>query len=73
MPAVRVEVGYLTSPTDRALLTDPHFRDRVVASIVAAVQRMYLPIDSDIITGALNVDELLRDNNNGAGRTTVSA
>lgn len=73
MPAVRVEVGYLTSPTDRALLTDPHFRDRVVASIVAAVQRMYLPIDSDIITGALNVDDLLRDNNNGAGRTTVSA
>jgi N-acetylmuramoyl-L-alanine amidase len=73
MPAVRVEVGYLTSPTDRALLTDPHFRDRVVASIVAAVQRMYLPIDSDIITGALNVDDLLRDNNNGAGRKAVSA
>jgi N-acetylmuramoyl-L-alanine amidase len=72
MPAVRVEVGYLTSPTDRALLTDPHFRDRVVFSIVAAVQRMYLPIDSDIITGALNVDELLRDNNNGA-RSAVSA
>jgi N-acetylmuramoyl-L-alanine amidase len=72
MPAVRVEVGYLTSPTDRALLTDPHFRDRVVASVVAAVQRMYLPIDSDIITGALNVDDLLRDNNNGA-RSAVSA
>jgi N-acetylmuramoyl-L-alanine amidase len=72
MPAVRVEVGYLTSPSDRALLTDPHFRDRVVAAIVAAVQRMYLPIDSDIITGSLNVDELLR-NNNGARSAAVSA
>jgi hypothetical protein len=42
----------------------------VVASIVAAVQRMYLPIDSDIITGALNVDEpVARTTNNGAGRT----
>jgi len=72
MPAVRVEVGYLTSPSDRALLTAPHFRDRVVAAIVAAVQRMYLPIDSDIITGSLNVDELLR-NNNGARSAAVSA
>ena len=28
MPAVRVEVGYLTSPADRARLVDPLFRDR---------------------------------------------
>jgi hypothetical protein len=33
---------------------------------------MYLPIDSDIITGSLNVDELLR-NNNGARSAAVSA
>lgn len=58
MPAVRVEVGYLTSPDDRAMLTDPLFRDRVVEAIVAAVQRMYLPIDSDIITGSLDVASL---------------
>jgi N-acetylmuramoyl-L-alanine amidase len=58
MPAVRVEVGYLTSPEDRAMLVDPLFRDRVVEAIVAAVQRMYLPIDSDIITGSLNVNDL---------------
>ena len=45
MPAVRVEVGYLTSPADRARLIDPRFRDRVVEAIVAAVQRMYFPID----------------------------
>lgn len=58
MPTVRVEVGYLTSPDDRALLIDPLFRDRVVEAIVAAVQRMYLPIDSDIITGSLDVESL---------------
>jgi N-acetylmuramoyl-L-alanine amidase len=58
MPAVRVEVGYLTSPEDRARLVDPLFRDRVVEAIVAAVQRMYLPIDTDIITGSLDLDEL---------------
>lgn len=41
MPAVRVEVGYLTSPDDRLLLTEPLFRDTVAAAIVAAVQRLY--------------------------------
>jgi N-acetylmuramoyl-L-alanine amidase len=58
MPAVRVEVGYLTSPTDRAQLVDPRFRDRVVEAIVAAVQRMYYPIERDVPTGSLDVSEL---------------
>ncbi|MEH1012639.1 N-acetylmuramoyl-L-alanine amidase [Micromonospora sp. CPCC 206060] len=58
MPAVRVEVGYLTSPTDLARLIDPRFRDRVVDAIVAAVQRMYFPIERDVPTGSINVSEL---------------
>ncbi len=58
MPAVRVEVGYLTSRADRNQLIDPLFRDRVVGAIVAAVRRMYLPIESDIRTGSLDVDSL---------------
>ena len=58
MPAVRVEVGYLTSPTDRARLIDPLFRDRVVEAIVAAVQRMYFPIEQDVPTGSIDVSEL---------------
>jgi N-acetylmuramoyl-L-alanine amidase len=45
MPAVRVEVGYLTSPADRALLVEPLFRDTVASAIVAAVQRLYEPGD----------------------------
>ena len=57
MPAVRVEVGYLTSREDRIRLIDPLFRDRVVEAIVAAVKRMYLPIESDVATGSLDVGD----------------
>lgn len=58
MPAVRVEVGYLTSPADRSRLIDPRFRDRVVEAIVAAIQRMYYPIDQDVPTGSIDVSKL---------------
>jgi N-acetylmuramoyl-L-alanine amidase len=58
MPAVRVESGYLTSPEDRARLTNPNFRDRVVGAIVAAVKRMYLPAEADVPTGSIDVDAL---------------
>jgi N-acetylmuramoyl-L-alanine amidase len=58
MPAVRVEVGYLTSPTDRARLVDPRFRELIVESIMAAVQRMYFPVESDVPTGSIDVSTL---------------
>lgn len=58
MPAVRVDVGYLTSPLDRARLTDPRFRDAVVDAVVAAVQRMYFPVEHDVPTGSIDVREL---------------
>jgi N-acetylmuramoyl-L-alanine amidase len=58
MPAVRVEVGYLTSAEDRARLVDPTFRDTVAESILAAVQRMYFPTDADVTTGTLDVRAL---------------
>ena len=58
MPAIRAEVGYLTSPRDRARLIDPRFRDRVVESIIAGVQRMYFPIEQDVPTGSIDVSEL---------------
>ncbi|MBY8873580.1 N-acetylmuramoyl-L-alanine amidase [Micromonospora sp. PLK6-60] len=58
MPAVRVEVGYLTSAADRDRLVDPRFRDRVADAIVAAVQRLYLPVERDVPTGSLDVTEL---------------
>ncbi|MEH1124589.1 N-acetylmuramoyl-L-alanine amidase [Micromonospora sp. CPCC 206061] len=58
MPAVRVDVGYLTSPLDRERLIDPHFRDRVVEAVMAAVQRMYFPVEQDVPTGSFDVREL---------------
>jgi N-acetylmuramoyl-L-alanine amidase len=58
MPAVRVDVGYLTSPTDRVRLVDPAFRERVVEAMVAAVQRMYFPTESDVPTGSIDVSRL---------------
>ena len=58
MPAVRVEAGYLTSREDRNRLVDPLFRDRLVEAIVAAVRRMYLPIESDVTTGSIDVDSI---------------
>lgn len=58
MPAVRLDLGYLTNPGDAARLADPSFRDTVAEAIVVAVQRLYLPPDDDAPTGALRVSEL---------------
>jgi N-acetylmuramoyl-L-alanine amidase len=58
MPAVRVDAGYLTSPVDRARLIDPLFRDRMVEAIMAAVQRMYYPVEVDVPTGSIDVSKL---------------
>lgn len=60
MPAVQVEVGYLTSPAERRRLIEPRFRDIVVDAIVAAVQRMYYPVESDVPTGSIDVSSLRR-------------
>ncbi len=58
MPAVRVDVGYVTSPGDAARLADPAFRDVVAEGIVVAVQRLYLAPEADPHTGVLRVDEI---------------
>jgi N-acetylmuramoyl-L-alanine amidase len=58
MPAVRVDAGYLTSPVDRSRLVDPLFRDRMVEAIMAAVQRMYYPVEVDVPTGSIDVSKL---------------
>jgi len=58
MPAVRIDVGYLTNPGDAARLSDPDFRDVVAEAVVVAVQRVYLDPDDDAPTGVLRMDEL---------------
>jgi N-acetylmuramoyl-L-alanine amidase len=58
MPAVQVAVAYLTSPEDRARLVNAGFRERVVEAMIAAVQRMYFPVESDVPTGSIDVSTL---------------
>jgi N-acetylmuramoyl-L-alanine amidase len=55
MPAVRVEVGYLTSEDDRRRLTDPRYRDAVAEGLLVAVQRLYLPLADDPPTGVMRI------------------
>jgi N-acetylmuramoyl-L-alanine amidase len=58
MPAVQVELGYLTHPTDAARLADPDFRDLVAEALVVAIQRLYLGED-DAATGTLRLEDVL--------------
>jgi N-acetylmuramoyl-L-alanine amidase len=58
MPAVRIELGYLSNTGDAARLADPAFRDVLAEAVVAAVQRLYLPPDEDAETGFLRIPEL---------------
>ncbi len=37
MPAVTLEIGFITNPTERALLFDPGYQDKVAAGIVAGI------------------------------------
>ncbi len=60
MPAVRIEVGYLTSPHDRLLLRDPGFRDTIAEGLLVAVQRLYLPSADDPPTGAMRIPAAAR-------------
>ncbi len=55
MPAVRVEVGYLSNVHDAGRLDDPAFRDVLAEAVAVAVQRLYLPPDTDAPTGVLRL------------------
>lgn len=58
MPAVRIDVGYITNPGDAARLADPAFRDVVAEAVVVAIQRVYLSPETDTKTGVLRFSEL---------------
>jgi N-acetylmuramoyl-L-alanine amidase len=55
MPAVRLEAGYLSSPTDAARLATGEFRDALAEAVVAALQRLYLPEHLDVPTGQFRI------------------
>ncbi|GAA4611213.1 N-acetylmuramoyl-L-alanine amidase [Saccharopolyspora hordei] len=60
MPAVRMELGYLTNARDRARLLDPAFRDVIAEGLLVAVKRLYLLGKDDQPTGTFTFDDLLR-------------
>ena len=60
MPAVRLELGYLTHPRDRRKLLDSTFRDVVAEGILIAVKRLYLLGENDQPTGTFTFADLLR-------------
>ena len=66
MPAVRLEVGHVSSPRDAARLSDPAFRDTVAEAVLVAVQRLYLPADLDPPTGVMQLPDFAEAL--GAGR-----
>lgn len=45
MPAVRLEIGYLSNTGDAARLADPAFRDTVAEAVLVALQQVYAPVD----------------------------
>jgi N-acetylmuramoyl-L-alanine amidase len=58
MPAIRVDLGYLTNPRDAAALGSAEFRAVVAEAILAATQRLFLPPEQDAPTGQLQVPRL---------------
>jgi len=59
MPAVRIDIGYVSSPLDRARLLDPVFRDAIAEGLLIAVQRLYLPSEQDQPTGVMQIPEVV--------------
>jgi N-acetylmuramoyl-L-alanine amidase len=60
MPAVRIDLGYLTNPEDRSKLLDPVCRDVIAEGVLVAVKRLYLLGENDQPTGTFTFADLLR-------------
>jgi N-acetylmuramoyl-L-alanine amidase len=58
MPAVRLDVGYLTHPDDAELLSSSQTLDRIAEGVVVAMQRTYLGEADTARTGVLRLDDL---------------
>jgi N-acetylmuramoyl-L-alanine amidase len=59
MPAVRLELGYLSNPHDARALASREFRAVVAEAVLAAVQRIFLPAELDPPTGTFRLPDAL--------------
>jgi N-acetylmuramoyl-L-alanine amidase len=71
MPSVQVDVGYITSPHDSAMLATRECRDAIAEGILAAVKRLYLLGKNDRPTGTFTFAELLAHEQTEHGRPAV--
>ena len=60
MPAVRLDIGYLSHEGDAAALSDPQTLDHIAEAVVVALQRVYLGEADTSRTGMLRLDDLRR-------------
>lgn len=58
MPAVHLDLGYVSHRDDAALLAREDVRDTIAEALVVAVQRMFLPDEQDPPTGALDLSSI---------------
>ncbi|MEX5635487.1 N-acetylmuramoyl-L-alanine amidase [Parafrankia sp. FMc2] len=58
MPAVQIDLGYLTNAHDVAALASTEFRAAVAEALLAATQRLFLPPEQDPPTGQLRVPRI---------------
>jgi N-acetylmuramoyl-L-alanine amidase len=59
MPAVRLDLGYLTHPGDCARLVDPAFRDTVAEAVLVSLQRLY-QVGADVRDNVVRLPEAVR-------------
>jgi N-acetylmuramoyl-L-alanine amidase len=57
-PTVRIDLGYLSNPSDAKKLADSAFRETVVEALLIAIQRLYLSAEEDAKTGTLRISDL---------------
>ena len=57
-PAVHINLGYVTSPSDVERISRSDFRDVIAETLVIAIQRLYLAAEDDAKTGTLRIADL---------------
>lgn len=59
MPAVQVELGYLTNEHDRQALLSPDFRNTIAEGLLVAIKRLYMDGRDEPQTGTYTMSDLL--------------
>ncbi|MBT1004312.1 peptidoglycan-binding protein [Paenarthrobacter sp. DKR-5] len=62
MPSLCVDLGYLSSPHDSDLLTDPTSQEVIAHAVMIGLQRLFLLEDDEQATGTMRVEDVMRYN-----------